>query len=159
MLRQQSIDARLVVFGDGVERSSLEQLVAELGLRDRVDLPGFTDNPFPSIAAADAFILSSVVEGSPMVLLEAMPLGTTIVATRAGGTTCEILQDGHSGFVVPDGDDSELAHALETVIRHPQQARALGAEARRISEDRSPARVAQRYVDFFTEVLAAREVS
>jgi glycosyltransferase involved in cell wall biosynthesis len=156
-LRDQSIEAQLIVFGDGVERSALKHLAGELGLEYHVDLPGFTDNPFPSIAAADAFVLPSVVEGSPMVLLEAMPLGTPIVATSAGGTTSEILTDSKSGIIVPDDDVAALAQALEIVVRDPGRARLLGAEARRVSENRSPARVAQRYVDFFEDVFATRK--
>jgi glycosyltransferase involved in cell wall biosynthesis len=152
-LRDQGIEARLVIFGEGAARTALDSLVTELELGDRVDLPGFADNPFPSIAAADAFVLPSAVEGSPMALLEAMPLGAPIIATRAGGTTAEILAEGHSGLIVPDGDVPALAEALETVIRDPDLARLLGAAARRASESRSPIRVAQRYADFFGRAL------
>jgi glycosyltransferase involved in cell wall biosynthesis len=152
-LRDRSIPARLVLLGDGVERPALERLVTELALTDRVILPGWTDNPLPSIASADAFVLPSTAEGSPLALLEAMPLGIPIVAAQSGGATAEILTHGQTGLIVADGDATALADALHTLIRDPERAGALGAAARRASDDRSPTCVAGRYADFFAQVL------
>jgi glycosyltransferase involved in cell wall biosynthesis len=153
-LRRRGVDARVIILGEGEQRTSLEQLRSEVGVVDSVDMPGFTRNPYPTIAAADAFVLSSGLEGSSMALLEAMALGRPIVATAAGGTTEEVLKDRESGLVVPDGDVDALAEALGLIATRPVLARALGRAACCASEDRRPDRVAQRYVDFFTTVLA-----
>jgi glycosyltransferase involved in cell wall biosynthesis len=158
VLRDRSVEARLVILGEGVERSSLEGLAGSLGLADYVQLPGFVENPLPTVAAADALVMSSTAEGSPMALLEAMPLGIPIIATSAGGTTAEIVTDGHSGIVVPDGDPEGLARAMAAVINEPQRAVRLATGARLASGDRSPRSVAERYADFFTSHVLTQAV-
>ena len=73
--------ARLVIVGEGPERPYLERLIAELGIGDSVALLGFQDNPYKFVKRADLFVMSSVFEGLPTVLLEAMAIGTPIVST------------------------------------------------------------------------------
>lgn len=158
-LRERGVEARLVILGEGEERPALEALVAELGLQGSVDLPGFEPNPYPSMGAADGFVLASRVEGSPMVLLEAMRLGRPIVATEAAGATAEIVRGGRSAIIVPDGDVALLAEALEVVVRDRERARSLGAEAHKLSDDRSPGTVARRYSDFFEHLLDSRRAA
>jgi glycosyltransferase involved in cell wall biosynthesis len=151
-LRARGTIARLIIFGEGFERPALERLVSELGLGGQVDLPGYEVNPYPSMRKADAFVLASRIEGSPMVILEAMRLACPIVATAAGGASAEIIRHGESGLIVADGDLDALTGALELVLSDRRRAQALGSEARRRSDDRSPARVARRYADFFARL-------
>ena len=113
-LVRASRPVRLVILGDGPERSGLESLVEELDLVDVVDLPGFVDNPYATLARADAFVLSSRWEGLPTVLIEALALGVPLVSTRCESGPVEILENGRYGRLVPVGDAERLA---ETVIR------------------------------------------
>ena len=152
-LRDRGMAARLIILGEGNERETLARLTAELGLAGCIDLPGHASNPFPTVAAADVFVVSSALEGSSMALLEAMTLGRPIVATAAGGTTKEILASGKTGLVVPDGDVDALARALELLVSRPSLRDTLGRAARMASEDRRPERVARRYLDFFHSIL------
>ncbi len=111
---------RLVILGEGGGRPKLEALVAELGLTGDVDLPGFQSNPFPFVARASLFVLSSAWEGSPNVLTEAMALGTPVVSTDCPSGPRELLDGGRLGPLVPVGDTPGLARAMaETLDRHP----------------------------------------
>jgi glycosyltransferase involved in cell wall biosynthesis len=109
-------DVALVILGDGPERQSLERVVAELGLSAHVRLPGFVDNPFPFMAAASVFVLSSRFEGMPGVLIQAMACGTPVVSTDCRTGPREILEDGKWGTLVQVGDPVGLAEGmLETL--------------------------------------------
>lgn len=108
--------ARLLVLGDGDERSRLEALVIELGLEQDVSLPGWAVNPYPYMAAADLFVLSSLWEGLPTVLIEALYCGVPIVATDCPSGPREILQGGRYGSLVPVGDVDALAQAIADAL-------------------------------------------
>ena len=84
-LRDDGLDAGLVLMGTGPLQEDLERLIARTGLQDRVVLAGHVENPFSVIARADCFLLSSDYEGQPMVLLEALTLGKPVIATDIAG--------------------------------------------------------------------------
>ena len=104
--------ARLVVLGDGPLREDLEKLTRQLGVSDDVSLPGYCANPYPAMAAADLFVLSSRWEGSPGVLIEAMSCGTVVVATDCPSGPRQILDGGRYGRLVPVGDAAAMATAI-----------------------------------------------
>ena len=105
-------DVRLVVLGEGPLRPELEAAVARHGLTGVVDLPGFVDNPYAEMAAADLFVLPSRWEGSPGVLIEAMACGVPVVATDCPSGPLQILAGGRFGRLVPVGDVDGLARAV-----------------------------------------------
>lgn len=113
---------RLILVGEGPERSTIEALIEELGIADDVDLPGFLPNPYTLIAQASMLVLSSRREGLGVVLIEALALGTPIVSTNCPSGPREILQDGRLGRLVPVGDPAAMAEAMEDVLegRHPR---------------------------------------
>jgi len=112
-----SVDARLLILGEGPERPRLESLVAELGLTGDVDLPGWVGNPYPYMAGADLYVLSSRWEGLPTVLIEALFCGLRIVATDCPSGPREILDGGRFGALVPVGDPGALAAAILRVLQ------------------------------------------
>ena len=107
---------RLMILGDGPERASLEALVAERGLTGSVDLPGWISNPYPYMAHAGVFVLSSRWEGLPSVLIEALFCEVPVVATDCLSGPREILEGGRYGALVPVGDEEALAAAIETAL-------------------------------------------
>jgi len=119
LVRQQRL-CRLAIIGEGRGRPALEALVAELGIGAITDLPGFQTNPFPFIAAADLFVLSSAWEGSPNVLTEAMALGTPVVSTDCPSGPSELLDEGRLGPLVRVGDVKALASAMLNTLEQPQ---------------------------------------
>lgn len=108
---------RLMILGEGEERSGLERLVRDLCLQDVISLPGFVENPYPYMARASVFVLSSRWEGLPGVLIEAMACGTPLVATDCAGGAREILGDGKYGRIVPVGDVPALADAIRESLQ------------------------------------------
>lgn len=115
-LVRRSLDAKLVILGEGSLRNDLRELTHSLSIDADVDMPGFADNPYSFIARADAFALSSIAEGLPNVLLEALALGTPIVATDCPTGPREILRDGKDGILVPEGDLAALAQGIRTCL-------------------------------------------
>jgi glycosyltransferase involved in cell wall biosynthesis len=120
LLRAQR-PARLLILGEGAWRGRLLDLAATLGITADLDLPGFEPNPYPYLAGARVFALSSAWEGSPNVLTEAMALGTPVVATDCPSGPREILADGRFGPLVPVGDAAALAAALAQVLEAPAE--------------------------------------
>ena len=108
--------ARLMVLGEGEERSQLECMVREFGLQDNVDLPGFFNNPYSSMRRSAVFVLSSLWEGLPNSLVEALACGCPVVSTDCPSGPREILDGGKYGHLVPVGDAEALARAIESVL-------------------------------------------
>jgi len=105
-------DARMVIFGEGPERSALERLAHELGIADAVDMPGFERRVLPALRAADLFVLASRWEGMPGALIQAMACGTPVVSTDCASGPAELLAGGLWGRLVPIGDPAAMAAAL-----------------------------------------------
>jgi glycosyltransferase involved in cell wall biosynthesis len=118
LLRQRR-PCRLLVLGDGRGRAALAALIAQLGIGADVELAGYQQNLYPFLANADLFVLSSVWEGSPNVLTEAMALGTPVVATDCPSGPRELLADGRYGPLVPVGDATALADAMARTLDGP----------------------------------------
>lgn len=108
--------ARLMILGEGPDRPLLAALAQELGIADDVALPGFADNPFAYMKHAKVFVLSSLFEGLPTVLIEALACGAPVVSTDCPSGPREILAGGRYGQLVPVGDVAALAHALEGAL-------------------------------------------
>jgi glycosyltransferase involved in cell wall biosynthesis len=115
-LVRKSRPARLLILGEGEERPMLEALIRQLGLQEDVDLPGFVSNPYPYMANASLFVLSSRWEGLPTVLVEAMSLGTPVVSTDCPSGPREILKSGQYGQLVPMDDPDAMALAIQNSL-------------------------------------------
>lgn len=134
-LVQQQMPVRLMILGEGQERPQLEALIHELGLAAKVALPGFVSNPYAFMSKAAAFVLSSVHEGLPTVLIEAIATGTPAVSTDCPSGPAEILNYGHYGRLVPVGDVEALAEAILTTLTQPTDTQALRQQAQKFSDE------------------------
>jgi glycosyltransferase involved in cell wall biosynthesis len=128
-------DVRLVIFGEGVSRQTLEHQVRTLGLQDRVSLPGNIANPLRYFARADVFAMTSYFEGLGNVLIEAMMCGCSLVATDCPSGPAEILGFGRYGRVVPVGNTEALANAIAAQLDTPTQPAVLAEGVRRFGEE------------------------
>lgn len=111
--------SKLIILGDGKERSNLQRLIQEYSLFDDVDLPGFISNPYAFMSKVDIFALSSIAEGLPTVLIEALACGCPVVSTDCPSGPAEILEYGKYGPLVPMNDEKALAEAIISVLDDP----------------------------------------
>jgi glycosyltransferase involved in cell wall biosynthesis len=128
-LVQKGLDVALVIAGEGEQRPALEALITQSRCADRIRLLGYCADPRPLYEALDVFALSSVREGLPNVLLEAMALEVPVVATRIAGVP-RLLRDSENGLLVEPGSVPELARGLERLLRDATLRERLRAAAR-----------------------------
>jgi len=115
--------------GDGPDRDQVERRAHELGvIRDCLFL-GYQEDVARFFAVFDAFVLSSVNEGTPVVAIEALAAGRPVVATRVGGVP-DVVTDGVDGFLVEPGDIEALADRLERLALDPELRSAMGEAGR-----------------------------
>jgi glycosyltransferase involved in cell wall biosynthesis len=107
---------RLLILGEGKERSRLEAMIRDFGLAEDVRLPGFQPNPYPYMARAAVFVLSSTSEGLANVVIEALACGIPVVSTACPHGPAEILENGKYGRLVPVGNPEALAQAIESTL-------------------------------------------
>ena len=147
---------RIVVFGEGAERPQLERRVRELGIADRLRLPGFRNDLDALLPWADVVVLPSLTEGLPNVALEAAAAGVPFVATAVGGTP-EVVVNGRTGFLVAPNDPVALAGRIGDLLTRSDWARAFGRAGRQWVEDHfSFEGQARAYQSLFTELVPAR---
>lgn len=111
-IAQSQIPCRLIILGEGTLRSELEQLVEKLDISEFVQMPGFVSNPYQYMKCSKVFVLSSLWEGFPNGMVEAMACGTAIVATDCEGGASEILEHGKWGELIPVGSEELMAKAI-----------------------------------------------
>ena len=121
--------ARLVILGEGRERQILENLAINLEIASDFSLPGFKANPYAYMSRATVFVLSSLLEGLPNALIEALACGCPVVSTNCRSGPQEILANGAFGSLVPVGDERALAKAILNTLEHPPNAERLRARA------------------------------
>jgi glycosyltransferase involved in cell wall biosynthesis len=132
----------------------LTELVRHLELQDRFHFLGFRADVPAILRDLDVFVLSSVSEGFPLVVLEAMAAGRPVVATKCGGVE-ELIEHGNTGVLVAPADSKALATRICEILRNPGQASALGAKARaRILADFSLESMVRHYECLYERLLA-----
>jgi glycosyltransferase involved in cell wall biosynthesis len=150
---------RFRIFGDGPLYQELVDYAADLGLQsDDVFAGAFTQPDLPDImAATDIFLMSSVLEGLPLALVEAMAYGRPIIATAVGGNA-EIIADGVSGMLCPPRDSKCLSRRLAALLADGTLRNRLGQAAREAYERGAfrPPAVAQHHIAIYRQAIALR---
>lgn len=137
-------DARAIFVGQGSQREELEGLAERLGIADVVSFPGYVENPYGYMAGASVLAMSSIYEGLPTVLIEALACGCPVVSTDCPSGPREILSDGEYGRLVGVGEDEELAEAILATLGEPPSSETLVGRAR----DFAPETVLDEYESF-----------
>jgi len=119
VINDKQVNFKLSILGDGPEKNKLIELSEQLGLKNKVNFLGYVNNPLKYFKISDIFVLSSLVEGMPNVLIEAMMCGCTIVSTDCETGPKEILDSGIHGYLVPVKNYKELANGIIRAIEKP----------------------------------------
>jgi glycosyltransferase involved in cell wall biosynthesis len=143
----------LVIVGDGPERPALEAMTR--GMRDRVHFAGHQQNVWPFYFIADVFVLPSLTEGSPLVLLEALLARLIVVATSVGGIPDTIAHE-ESGLLVEAGNSRELCRAIERAMSDRTLQNALRHGAARVAAAASPTEYRKALFAIYIKVLNRR---
>ncbi len=152
-IANKKIPVYSIIMGTGEEEDILKKMAEEMGISEKVDFIGFKHNPYKYIKNADLFVLSSLWEGFPNVLLEAMACRTLVVSTDAPYGPSEIVEDGINGHLVPVGDSTQLAkkilHSIENLDRQENVIR----EARQTIEKKFTAnKMLKKYEKLFCSI-------
>jgi glycosyltransferase involved in cell wall biosynthesis len=155
-ITKRGFDVGLVIAGDGPEKESLLQLVAELGLQNRVELAGFQHDLRPFYESLDLLVLSSLREGLPNVLLEAMSLKVPVVASRIAGIP-RLVNDGENGLLVEAGVPAALADVIAKALGNMDLRQRMAEAGRRSIEEHYSFDVRmQKVAALYDEVLKSR---
>lgn len=145
LLSDAGRDCWLLFVGDGELRGPLDELSRDLGVKGRVVFAGKRSDIPEVLSAMDVFALSSLTEGQPMALLEAMAAGKPVVATSVGDVP-KILEGGEAGLIVPPSDSGALARALGSLLGDRALAAALSRRGREaVEKNYSSAKMAAEY--------------
>ncbi len=134
---RRKVPARLLLIGDGPDRSLAERLAEELGFPDRTSFLGNVASIETILPIGKIFLLPSDAESFGLAALEAMACGVPVIGTRAGGLP-EVVESGVNGFLCPVGDVDGMADAALALIRDPEKWRTFSANARRHAVEAFP---------------------
>lgn len=159
-VQQQQPEVKLFIVGQGVLKENIVTLANTLRLTDHVHLLGIRQDVANLMSAADGYVMSSMWEGMPMVLLEASATGLPIVATRVGGIP-EIVLDGQTGFLTPPKDPAALAQAMLHLMSLPAASRLTMGQAGRtyIAAHYSLEQIVNQWEALYTELLQKKQLS
>ncbi|MDY6844911.1 MAG: glycosyltransferase [Thermodesulfobacteriota bacterium] len=146
-------DMKLILVGDGPDKSNIERLIHELNLTEDVMLLGLRRDIQELLSVFDVFVLSSLSEGTSMTILEAMTAGKPVIATNVGGNS-NLVIDGETGFLVKPGNPPELAEKLLLLQRDEAIRSNMGVKASERVKDKFEAQVMTRKYEALYSRLA-----
>jgi N-acetyl-alpha-D-glucosaminyl L-malate synthase BshA len=150
----KALPARLLMIGDGPDRSAAEHLALTLGVAGRIHFLGKQDNVNELLPMADVMLMPSEMESFGLAALEAMACSVPSIATRVGGVP-ELIDDGVNGLLFPLGDVEAMAEAAIELLRDGDRLRAMAAAARKNASDRfCSSRIIPLYEEYYERVLA-----
>lgn len=159
IVSERAKNVRLQIVGDGPLKQTVEKMIQTYGLQGKVILHGAVSHQraLEILASSEIYVLTSVEEGLPTSLIEAMALGKPIVATCVGGVP-EIVIDGVNGLLVPPGALEKMAQSIEQLLENPAFAKKLGKAAAESVQDFSWENIAQKYLCTYREVSEQKAV-
>ena len=147
---EKGINANLIILGEGTERNIFENLTKNLGLENYVIMPGFKENPYKYMKNSDVFVLSSISEAFPYVLLEAMICGVPIITTEYPSFK-DIITNNINGISVPIKDEKTLANAVAELLKNKEMAKRLTENAIKKVKDIKLEKIVNEYEKVFVE--------
>jgi N-acetyl-alpha-D-glucosaminyl L-malate synthase BshA len=151
---QKRLPAKLILIGDGPERSSAEWLAVEKGIHNRILFLGKQDRVHEKLATADVLLMPSQLESFGLAALEGMACEVVPIATRVGGVP-ELIEHGVSGFLAEEGDVDTMAEYAIQVLSDDNCLKKVGCAGRLTAQRRfSTEQIIPQYESFYREVVA-----
>ena len=138
-------DARLIIIGEGAERENLENMVKDFKIQDKVSFLGWLENPYSYLKKMDVFVLSSLWEGFPNVILESMICGVPVVATRSVGGVEEAIRHEVDGLLVTPKDTHALSDSIYRLLREKELKNRLVTESGKKIEQFDSTKITREY--------------
>ena len=130
----------LTIYGEGTHRNTLENLINSLNMKDKIYLPGTTQNVYQTLLTSDLFIFPSHYEGFPNALCEAMATGLPVIASNCSGNI-DVIRDGVDGLLFPVGDVNTLTNTIKILLENPEECQRLATNAQKICDRFHPTRI------------------
>jgi N-acetyl-alpha-D-glucosaminyl L-malate synthase BshA len=153
-----SIDSKLVLVGDGPERTAVTELGRELGVENRLVFLGKQEAIEDLLSMADVFVVASEKESFGLAALEAMACGVPVVSSDAGGLQ-EVIRDGYSGFICPTGDFEMMAEKSIELLRDQQKLALFRKQAIAQAHEFDLLKILPKYIQHYEKVIGARSTS
>ncbi len=151
-------DYKLIIYGDGELKKKLEELVKEMGMQERIFLPGSVSDVADAIYKTRVFILPSNTEGVPNTLIEAMVLGLTVIATDCPcGGPADLIEHGVNGLLTPVGEIDKMKDNLQIVLSDLQNADMMGRNATKTSDIFNPVKVNKEWENYLDSLADRRK--
>ncbi|MCK5000974.1 MAG: glycosyltransferase [Anaerohalosphaera sp.] len=149
--------AHLLIVGEGRERQDIEERIGKAGLTSDVTLAGYRKDVAQLLKASDVFVLSSLKEGWPLVILEAMAAGIPVVATASGGQQ-EVIRYGENGYLVPVADGERLGRAMiDSMELTDDQRQTIIGNAKQLAYNNFSHKAAVRHLEEIYELEFAKQ--
>lgn len=148
---------KLIIFGEGGKRSELEKLIQDLGLQNKVILPGSNNEAIKEVAKSQIFLLTSRFEGMPNALLEAMAIGIPSISTDCEMGPSELIIDNKNGFLVPVDDIDALADKMELLLSDEKLRNRISIECQKIIETHSIDYIFGEYLSYFSKFTCKKK--
>lgn len=148
----KNFPSKLLIAGEGELKENLQKQVTDLGLSNEIFFVGKTSDIYEFLWQLDLFVLPSLWEGLPTVVLESMAAGVPVIATNVPGTD-ELIEDGVDGWLVPPRDPQALAEKIIFALRSPHLRRQVSEAGRKKAEQFSIDKIADQYIDLFQKLL------
>ena len=146
--------AKLLLVGNGKLRAELEEYAKEIGLLDKIRFLGYRSDVLSIVSKADLFLLPSIIEGLPGVILESFYVGTPVIANNVGGIS-EIVQPGKTGWLIEKGDETAFARAIEEALNNKELVATYVNNARvLVNQEYLNPTIAERFVQQYKKILA-----
>jgi len=158
LIRDRHPDAHFLIVGDGPVKNEMQLEAQTLGLSGSVHFTGIQEKVMPYLSAMDLYMNSSIFEGLPLALLEAMAMKLPVVATSVGGMP-EVIQDQRTGFLVPCRAPEALAQRVSSLLSDKEMRIKFGLAGRMVVEERfSMERMMRRLEDLYLQILEKRNL-
>ena len=146
-------ETKLTIYGEGNQREYLEKLIKQLGMEERIFLPGYITDVAKKIYNSKCFVLSSNTEGMPNSIIEAMALGVPVISTDCPcGGAAMLIQDGVNGFLVPVKDETAMADAMRKILENQELAGKMSDEAYISTQKYHPDTVNKEWEDYLEQI-------